>query len=132
MVAIIIPSLHAFTSRYDSTYVTWLHLFLHRRRFCMRYHHFCKVNNNCYKQQINTSSWEYPTENSNQHTAVEFLTFIKHSYKINVQVHLTHNLFNNLQTQRSIKMKFTPLVSHLNSAQMHFKTAWRNKEVMRL
>ena len=26
----------------------------------MRYHHFCKVNNNCYKKQINTSCWETP------------------------------------------------------------------------
>ena len=34
--------------------------FLHHRCFCMRSHHFCKVDNNCFKQQINTSSWEIP------------------------------------------------------------------------
>ena len=37
--------------------------FLRRRCFCMRYYHFCKVNNTCYKQQTNTSE-------GTQHTAV--------------------------------------------------------------
>ena len=40
---------HAFTSRYDSTLLGCT--YLHQRCFCM---YFCKVNNNCYKQQIKT------------------------------------------------------------------------------
>ena len=47
--------------------------FVNQRCFCMRYHHFCKVNNNSYKEQINASSWEHPRE-STQHTAVELDT----------------------------------------------------------
>ena len=73
-------SLHAFTSGYDRTLLG--HTFsLHRRCFCMRYYHFCNVNNNCYKQHniINISSYGNPRE-STQHTAVEMFTLIiKHT-----------------------------------------------------
>ena len=79
---------------------TWLHPLLHQRCFCMRYHHFCKVNNNCSKQQINTSSWEgeCPTQ-----------CCYCLQYKL-------YTLFgdNNSPTQKSVKMKFTLLGSTLN------------------
>ena len=84
--------------------------FLQQRCFCMRYHHFCKVNDNCYKQQINTSSWEIPGKVPNT------LQLYCLQYKLN-----TSFIDNNSPIQRSIKMKFTPLGSPLNSTQMFSK-----------
>ena len=34
------------------------HDFFTPKVFLHEYHHFCKVNNNCYKQIINASCWE--------------------------------------------------------------------------
>ena len=90
----------------------------------MRYHHFCKVNDNCYKKQIDTSSWEHPREKHPTQLQFELFTLIKHT---NSHVHLKHLLIMaNQPTQRSIKIKCTPLGSPLNFTQMCFQSHFIN------
>ena len=38
--------MHSLPGTYDSTLLG--HTFFSRACFCLRYHHFCKINNNCY------------------------------------------------------------------------------------
>ena len=69
-------SLHPCIPLQVCLYFTWPCLFFSPKVLCMRYHHFCKVNNNCYKQQISTSCWEL-SRKSTQQTAVKLFTLYK-------------------------------------------------------
>ena len=72
-------------------------IFFAPKVFCVRYHHFCKVNNICYKQQINTSS----CRESTQHIAVQLFTTHKHTYKNkNCNLYRQHQSMRNLVLAR--------------------------------
>ena len=106
-------SVHAFTSRYDSTLLDCT--FLHRRCVCMRYHHFYKVHAYCYSSIIIDSCIATPAEVDQKiHQSVRFLP-------LTIQLAQNFNLKQEMQQMYYINSK--SLVNNVNSRHGTFSRA---------